>query len=42
MNLEITKPDFKFSFQWLVDLITRIINDVFGFLAKEEGWTEAE
>lgn len=42
MGFEITNPKWTFSFQWLIDLITRILTDVFGFLAKEEGWTEAE
>lgn len=42
--MEIIKPvnDWKFSWQWLVDLFTRIFNDVFGFIAKEEGWEEVK
>lgn len=32
------EPKFEFSLQWLVDLLERILKDVFGFIAKEEGW----
>ncbi len=36
------KNDWTFSFQWLIDLFTRIFNDVFGFIAGNEGWVDAE
>lgn len=32
------EPKFEFTYQWLVDLIKRILEDVFGFIAEEEGW----
>ncbi len=40
MKFEIAEPKWEFSFQWLVDLIKRILEDVFGFIAEEEGWEE--
>ncbi len=41
-KIEVTEPKFEFSFQWLVDFIKRILADVFGFIAENEGWTDAE
>lgn len=32
------EPKFEFKLQWLVDLLERILKDVFGFIAEEEGW----
>lgn len=29
---------FKFTWEWLVALLERILKDVFGFIEKEEGW----
>lgn len=34
------EPKFKFTWAWLVELLERILKDVFGFIAKEEGWTK--
>ena len=34
----VTDPDFKFSFQWLVDFIKRVLADVFGWIGEEEEW----
>ena len=35
----VTEPEaFKFSFQWLIDLLERIFKDVFAFISTEEGW----
>lgn len=42
MKVEITNPEFKFTFQWLIDLLERILGDIFGFIADEEGWVEEE
>lgn len=39
-DFEVTEPEFKFSFQWLIDLIKRVLEDVFGFIAEEEEWTK--
>lgn len=41
-NVVITEPqnNWEFSLQWLIDLFKRILEDVFGFIAKEEGWEE--
>lgn len=38
MKLEITNPEWTFSFEWLIELIKRVLEDVFGFIAKEEEW----
>lgn len=38
--MQVNKPEFEFTWQWLVDFIKRILEDVFGFIAKEEGWEE--
>ena len=41
MNAElIVTPEFKFTWAWFVALIERILGDIFGFIADEEGWTE--
>lgn len=32
------EPKFEFTWTWLVELIERILKDVFGFIAEEEGW----
>ena len=32
------KSDWEFSWKWLADLIARILNDVFGYVAENEGW----
>lgn len=42
--MEIIKPEnnWTFSWQWLVDLFSRILGDVFGFIAESEGWVEEE
>lgn len=37
-DFNITDPEFKFTFQWLIDFIKRVLADVFGFIGKEEGW----
>ena len=37
MNVEIKEPAWEFSWKWLVALIERILKDVFGFIAEEEG-----
>lgn len=34
------QSDWTFSFKWLVELIERILKDVFGFIEEEEGWGE--
>lgn len=39
IEMDSTK-DFKLTLQWVIDLFTRIFTDVFGFIAKEEGWEE--
>ena len=41
--MEIIKPEntWEFSWQWLVDLFTRILNDVFGFIYETE-WAPEE
>lgn len=39
MNLEVT-PKFEFTWEWFIALIERVLSEVFGFIAKEEGWTE--
>lgn len=31
-------PKFEFTWEWFIALIERILNDVFGFIAKEEGY----
>ena len=31
-------PEFEFTWDWFIALIERILKDVFGFIAKEEGW----
>ncbi len=36
----IVSPEFKFTWEWFVALIERILKDVFGFIAEEEGWEE--
>ncbi len=41
MSFEISKPEFTFTWQWLVDLIHRILKDVFGFIEETE-WAEKE
>lgn len=41
MSLEVT-PKFEFTWDWFVALIERILKDVFGFIADEEGWVEEE
>lgn len=39
MNFEITAPAAPENiFQWFVELLERILKDVFGFIAKEEEW----
>lgn len=38
--MNVVEPKFEFTWQWLVDFIKRILEDVFGFIAKEEGWEE--
>ena len=35
-------PEFKFTWEWFIALIERVLKEVFGFIADEEGWTEAE
>ena len=37
-DVEVVEPEFKFTFQWLVDFIKRILADVFGWIGEEEGW----
>ncbi len=37
-----TKVEPENYLQWFIDLIKRILADVFGFIAEEEGWTEGE
>ena len=31
-------PEYEFTWDWFIALIERILKDVFGFIAKEEGW----
>lgn len=39
MKFEITAPVAPENlYQWFIDLLKRILEDVFGFIAKEEGW----
>ncbi len=38
-KFEVTNPTWSFSWQWLVDLIERILGDVFGFIYDTE-WAE--
>lgn len=40
MKFEIESPEFTFTWKWLVELLERILKDIFGFIEKEEGWTE--
>lgn len=32
--------EIKVTFQQIVDFINKILAEVFGFIAEEEGWTE--
>ena len=36
--MQVVEPKWEFSWAWLVELIERILKDVFGFIAEEEGW----
>ncbi len=38
--LEITAPKAEYSFQALVDFITRILTEIFAWLKVEEGWED--
>ena len=38
--MQVVEPKWEFSWEWLVALIERILKDVFGFIADEEGWKE--
>lgn len=40
MKVTVGGESFDFTWQWLVDFIKRILADVFGFIAEEEGWEE--
>lgn len=33
---------FELTVQKIVDFLNEILAEVFGFIAEEEGWTEAE
>lgn len=33
---------FELTVQKIVDFLNKILAEVFGFIAEEEGWTEAE
>lgn len=39
--MNVVEPKFEFTWQWLVDLIKRILSDVFGFIEETE-WKDAE
>ena len=39
MKIEVT-PKFEFTWDWFIALIERILKDIFGFIADEEGWVE--
>ena len=30
--------EFKPSLQWVIDLLKRVLEDVFAFVAEKEGW----
>ena len=34
--------DFKLTVQKIVDFLTKILKEVFGFIEEEEGWTTTE
>ena len=37
--MTIVKPEkFEFTWAWFVELLERVLADIFGFIAKEEGW----
>ncbi len=42
MNFEITAPTAEINVQWFIDLLTRIISELFAWLKVEEGWEDAE
>ena len=42
MRFEIVEPTFEFSWQTIVDLLTKALKVIFGFIADEEGWNDAE
>ena len=31
-------PKFEFTWEWFIALIERVLKEVFGFIAKEEGY----
>ena len=39
MKIEIT-PEFKFTWDWFIALIERVLKETFGFIGDSEGWTE--
>lgn len=41
-DIEMNFEKFELSLQWVIDLFTRILSEVFGFIAEEEKWEDAE
>ncbi len=41
MNVTVESPKWEFSWNWLVELIERILKDVFGFIEETE-WADKE
>ncbi len=38
----IMDEEFEFNLQWVIDFLTRILKDVFGFIEEEEWADKAE